>query len=84
LLTLTRKIGESIRIGDDIKIVIREISGKQVRIGVDAPGEILVYREELYQKIKAENAMASQSKAKGQSVKDDLQKLTDLFNVKGK
>lgn len=82
MLTLTRKVGESIRIGDDICIVIREISGKQVRVGIEAPSQVLVYREELYEKIKAENAMASQSKAQTRSVAGDLQQLTDLFKKK--
>ncbi len=54
MLTLTRKAGQKIRIGDDIEIVVREIRGRQVRIGITAPNGTPVYREELYQQILAE------------------------------
>ena len=54
MLTLTRKAGQKIRIGDDIEIVVREIRGKQVRLGIIAPNGLTVYREELYQQILAE------------------------------
>ena len=52
MLVLTRRLGEAITIGDNIKIVIVEIDGKQVKIGIEAPKEIEVYREELFEKIK--------------------------------
>ncbi len=55
MLTLTRKSGECIRIGDEIRIVVREIKGRQVRIGVEAPMSIPVYREEIYLKIQDES-----------------------------
>ncbi len=54
MLTLTRKVGQKIRIGDDIEIVVREIRGRQVRLGISAPQGLAVYREELYQQIKKE------------------------------
>lgn len=60
MLTLTRKAGQKIRIGDRIEIVVREIRGKQVRLGIVAPEGLAVYREELYQQIAQENARASQ------------------------
>ena len=47
MLTLTRKPGQRIRIGDDIVIEVRKIRGNQVQVGIEAPGELLVYREEL-------------------------------------
>lgn len=54
MLVLTRKVGEKIVIGDDIKIMVMEIKGKQVRIGIDAPSDTTVHREEVYERIKDE------------------------------
>ena len=54
MLILTRKPGESIIIGNNIKIVIIEIRGNQVRLGVDAPKEISVHRDEVYEKLQLE------------------------------
>lgn len=54
MLTLTRKVGQKIRIGDHIEIVVREIRGRQVRLGISAPAGLPVYREELYQQIAQE------------------------------
>lgn len=54
MLTLSRKVGESIRIGDDIEIVVKEIRRNQVRIGIVAPRDVPIYREEVYEEMKAE------------------------------
>ncbi|MGD9153721.1 MAG: carbon storage regulator CsrA [Gammaproteobacteria bacterium] len=54
MLVLTRKIKESIMINDDIKIQILEVRGRQVRIGISAPENVIVYREEIYEKVLAE------------------------------
>ena len=54
MLTLTRKVGESIRIGDDIEIVVKEIRRNQVRIGIVAPREVPIYREEVYESMKVD------------------------------
>ncbi|HAA53337.1 MAG TPA: carbon storage regulator, partial [Myxococcales bacterium] len=48
MLILTRKPGERIRIGDDIVLVVKSVSGKTVRLGITAPKEVAVFREELY------------------------------------
>jgi len=52
MLVLTRRLGESITIGEDVKVVIVDIDGNQVKLGIEAPRHIEIYREELYEKIK--------------------------------
>lgn len=52
MLVLTRKLGEAITIGDNIKIVIVDLDGTQVKLGIEAPRDVEVYREELFEKIK--------------------------------
>lgn len=53
MLILTRKIGESLLIGDDVAITVLSVRGSQVKLGVKAPKEVSVHREEIYQRIKA-------------------------------
>lgn len=60
MLVLTRKAGESIVIGNQVRITILEIQGRQIRLGVEAPGDISVHRGEVYERIKQENQMAIQ------------------------
>lgn len=61
MLVLTRKVGEGIAIGDDIKIVVMQIKGKQVRLGIKANANTVVHREEVYQRILDENKSAAQA-----------------------
>ena len=61
MLILSRKINEKVIIGDDITVSIIEIRGDQVRIGIDAPKIVKVFRQEVFDAIKAENKAASQS-----------------------
>ena len=61
MLILTRKAGESLHLGDDIKITVFSVQGKQVKIGVSVPEDMPVYREEVYQRIKDENRQALQT-----------------------
>ena len=60
MLILTRKQGESVAIGDEIQVTVVEIQGKQVKLGVRAPREVAVHRQEIYEKIQQENIRASQ------------------------
>lgn len=54
MLILTRRVGETLMIGDEIMVTILGIKGNQVRIGVHAPKEVSIHREEVYQRIQAE------------------------------
>lgn len=56
MLILTRRIGESLIIGDDVAVHVLGVNGIQVRIGVDAPKEVTVHRDEIYQRIQAEES----------------------------
>lgn len=61
MLVLTRKLGESIAIDDHIKIVVLQVKGKQVRLGIQAPMETKIHREEVYQSIKDQNQESARS-----------------------
>jgi carbon storage regulator len=59
MLILTRKVGETLNIGDEITVTVLGVKGNQVRMGVDAPREVGVYREEIYKRIKSEEQLKS-------------------------
>jgi carbon storage regulator len=76
VLILTRKLGESITIGDNVKITVLGIIGKQVKLGINAPDKVSVHREEIYKKIQEENRHASLA------LKEDLQEVANLLKSK--
>ena len=61
MLILTRRINETLNIGDDVQVTVLGIKGNQVRIGINAPRDVPVHREEIYQRIKREERMNAQS-----------------------
>lgn len=75
MLVLTRRLGESITIGEDVKVVIVDIDGNQVKLGIDAPRHIEIYREELYEKIKGVPFDKKQNKTNDKSEDVKIKKL---------
>jgi carbon storage regulator len=73
MLILTRKLGQSVTIGDDIKVTVLDIHGRQVRLGITAPHKITVHREEIYQRIQEENKRAAMVNS------DDLEQAKKLI-----
>ena len=63
MLVLTRKAGESIVIGSQVRITVLEMQGRQIRLGIEAPSEIPVHRGEVYERIQQENEQAAKAGA---------------------
>jgi carbon storage regulator len=66
MLRLTRRAGERIVLGDDVFIEVLEVSGQTVRLGIDAPRSVRIYREEIWLEVKRENEAAAQAAAGGE------------------
>ncbi len=75
MLALARKINQSIMIGNDIEITLLEIKGDQVKIGINAPKSVPIYRKEIYVQIQDENKKASEGEV-------DIEALNKLFSIK--
>ena len=75
MLVLARRLNESIMIGDEIEVVVIDIKGDQVKLGIRAPRKVSVHRKEIYQEIKQENIAALESNFDP----DKLKSLTDYF-----
>jgi carbon storage regulator len=76
MLILTRKLGESITIENDIKITVLGILGKQVKLGIVAPDKVSVHREEIFKRIQEENRSASLA------LKEDLREVANILKSK--
>jgi carbon storage regulator len=75
LLILTRKIGETVTIGDDIKVQVVDVKGRQVRLGISAPAEWAVHREEIFIKIQEQNLQSLRTDA------SDLESAAQLWET---
>tara|TARA_B100000941_G_scaffold289272_1_gene267901 strand:+ start:8739 stop:8990 length:252 start_codon:yes stop_codon:yes gene_type:complete len=82
MLVLTRKKGESIRIGDGIIVKVLENSGKQVKIGINVAREVPVYREEIYEKIQKDNKKAILQNNSGVNSLENLIKIKNNYKHK--
>ncbi len=78
MLILTRRPSESIYIGENIRIKVLSLQGKQVKIGIDVPDDVTVYREEVYLRVTEENRLALQTR------NEDLLLVTSLWQEKTK
>lgn len=65
MLILTRRVGEKLIIGEDVTVTILSLKGNQIRIGIDAPREIKVHREEVYERIRKERETLSVVSSRG-------------------
>lgn len=65
MLILTRRVGETLIIGDEVSVTVLAVKGNQIRIGVDAPKEVSVHREEIYQRIQTEGHRSANQRKDG-------------------
>jgi carbon storage regulator len=71
MLILTRRVGETVMIGNEVTVTVLGVKGNQVRIGVNAPKDVAVHREEIYERIKREEDRGSQSAVPPTKIVDD-------------
>lgn len=78
MLVLGRRTGENIRIGDDIKVIVLEVRGGQIKLGIEAPLDVQVHREEIYERIQRQNRRAAGT------MPTDLQEAARLLRQNGR
>ena len=71
MLILTRRVGETVMIGNEVTVTVLGVKGNQVRIGVNAPKDVAVHREEIYERIKREEDGDPNVRASGSKIADD-------------
>lgn len=74
MLVLARKVGEKVRIGENIELVVVEVKGDTVRLGISAPRGVAIHRQEIYEAIQAENIAASKATGDTSSLKNLFQR----------
>lgn len=79
MLILTRKLGESVTIGEDIKITLLDIKGKYIRVGIEAPRNVAIHRQEIHQLVQEQNMEAArQEEFQSPELWDKLKRLVKL------
>ena len=78
MLVLTRRLGESIVVSDQIRITIVDIEGRQVKVGIQAPKDVTIFRQEVYDRIKKENINAAKA------TMDDIRKAAKMLKLEKK
>jgi carbon storage regulator len=71
MLILTRRVGETVMIGNEVTVTVLGVKGNQVRLGVNAPKDVAVHREEIYERIKRENDQGPNASARNLKIVDD-------------
>ncbi len=72
MLILTRRVGETLMIGDDVTVTVLGVKGNQVRIGINAPKEVAVHREEIYERIKREQESSEETIATNDEINGNI------------
>ena len=72
MLILTRRVGETVMIGNDVTVTVLGVKGNQVRVGINAPKNVAVHREEIYERIKREQGMGEPNGHQSKSGMDDF------------
>ncbi len=80
MLILTRRINETLNIGDDVQVTVLGIKGNQVRIGINAPRDVPVHREEIYQRIKREERLGDDKSGSDEYSSDHDYRGADYFS----